>query len=97
MNDDNVNGVPERQVSPERERTPTASRRVPANPSAPKLRPKTAEMVKDADERAAATYDAMEDATALATKFKEQASAGEIKCTLEISDTAVHILRKNST
>lgn len=79
------------------EKEPTASRRVAPNPDAPKLRPKTAELVAAADEKSAQAYDAMEDAMALAAKFKEQATAGEIVCSLEISDTAVHILRKNST
>lgn len=79
------------------DKEPSVARRVPPNPGAPKLRPATAERLAALDEKSAQTYDAMEDATALAVKFKEQAAAGEITCELEITDTAVDMLKKNST
>jgi hypothetical protein len=79
---------------PERKATPTGTRRVEANPDRPKLRKKTEDRIAPADEKSAQGYDAIERAGEIVDAFKEQIENGAITVQLEVSDTAVHKLKK---
>ncbi len=79
---------------PERKPTPAGTRRVEANPDLPKLRKKTEERIAPADEKSARGYDAIERAGELVDAFKNQVENGAITVQLEVSDTAVHKLKK---
>lgn len=77
-----------------RKPTPSGARRVEPNPDAPKLRKKTEERIAPADEKSARGYDAIEKAGELVAAFKQQIEDGQVVVQLEISDTAVHRLKK---
>lgn len=78
----------------ERKRTPASGRRVVPNPEAPKLRKKTEERIAPADEKSARGYDAIEKAGELVEAFRQQIEDGQVVVQMEISDTAVHKLKK---
>jgi uncharacterized protein YaaN involved in tellurite resistance len=84
--------VPE--AIPQPEPSGQSSRRVPANPDAPKLRPKTERRIAVADEKSAQAYDELEAATEKFKALKQQMDDGNVQVVLELGDTAVHILRK---
>jgi hypothetical protein len=69
-------------------------RKVTPNPDKPKLRKKTEERIAPADEKSARGYDAIEKAGELVTAFKQQIEDGQVVVQMEISDTAVHRLKK---
>lgn len=75
--------------------TPPESRRVPANPDAPKLRKKTEDRVRPADEKSAHGYDVLEDAIFKIGELQKQIEDGNITVELQVGDTATHILREN--
>lgn len=76
--------------------TPTAGhRRVPENSDLPKLRKKTEDRVRPADEKSAFGYDQLEDAMAKIDDLKNQIEGGHITVELQVSDTATHVIREN--
>ena len=76
--------------------TPTAgTRRVPANEDLPKLRKKTEDRVRPADEKSAHGYDLLEDAMAKMDELKHQIEGGHITVELQVGDTATHSIREN--
>lgn len=91
---DQPTAPPAPDAQPERRPTPSGSRRVEPNPDAPKLRKKTEERIAPADEKSAQGYDAIERAAEIVDSFKQQIEDGAISVQLEVSDTAVHKLKK---
>lgn len=85
---------PDDLPQPVRAPTPASGRRVEPNPDVPKLRRKTEERLAPADEKSAQGYDALERAGELVLKFKEKIDDGRVQVQLEVTDTAVHSLKK---
>lgn len=77
----------------ERKPTPSGMRRVPPNPDAPKLRPKTERRIAEADQKSAQGYDALDASREKIARLKSMIEGGEVQVILEVGDTAVHTLK----
>lgn len=73
--------------------TPTGNRRVPPNPDAPRLRPKTERKIAAADQKSAEGYDALDVSREKIARLKSMIEGGEVQVVLEVGDTAVHTLK----
>ncbi len=90
-----VDQLPEDLPAPvsERKPTPSGTRRVPPNPDAPKLRPKTEKRIAEADATSAAGYDALDASREKIARLKSLIEGGQVQVILEVGDTAVHTLK----
>ena len=82
------------KYGPDRKRTPTGARRIPPNPDAPKLGPKTGKRIALADEISAQAYDELDASRDKIAQLKQLMEEGQVLVELDIGDTAVHALKK---